>query len=56
MVAVTLTGEKPCELREVVDDWADDDRIIESGRDSEFGDTVDPCRYTPSLAAVSTKD
>ena len=44
IVAVTLTGEKPCELREVVDDCAEDERIMESGREREFGDTVDPCR------------
>lgn len=43
-VGVTLTGEKPCELSEVVDDWAEEERMTELGRESEFGDTVLPCR------------
>lgn len=50
-VGVTLTGGKPCELTDVEDEWAEE-RIIDPGRE-RFGETVDPCRYTPSLGGVS---
>lgn len=50
----TLTGEKlPCELSEVVDDCAEDERIIESGRESELGEMA-PCRYTSFVAGLSS--